>query len=171
MRIRPSWHRFLWFCYFLIRFWNGSQDLSCYCDLLIQLCRFKIMTINPLCCQSHNVAFSMLYNPILIMKIKFPMPLSRSTNSNHPDVFIFILTLPEGREGEAWGPSNQMKLFPPLSQCVPHISNDFSLSSALPLHSVFLAEPVSEGAFVVLKITHRNGTQNCITFRLESSKM
>jgi hypothetical protein len=42
-------------------------------------------------------------------------PLSTAIISNYSNVLIFILTLSEGRTGEAWEPSNKTMLFlPPL---------------------------------------------------------
>jgi transcription termination factor Rho len=41
----------------------------------------------------------------LIQKTKILRPLSQATAHNHPNVFIFVLLLPEGQAGEAWEPS------------------------------------------------------------------
>jgi hypothetical protein len=48
--------------------------------------------------------------------------MSQATASNHSNVFTSTLPLSEGREGEAWEPSDKTMLFLNLPQSVRHLT-------------------------------------------------
>jgi hypothetical protein len=62
-------------------------------------------------------------------KIKIPWLLSQATVSNHPNTFTSTLPLSEGRTGEAWEPSNRLKLFLPQSTVRSFFFHDYYTSS------------------------------------------
>jgi hypothetical protein len=61
-------------------------------------------------------------------KIKIPLSLSQAFITYHPNVFILILSLTEGRAGIAWEPSDNKMLFPPPEiKCLTYFPTIFSL--------------------------------------------
>jgi hypothetical protein len=88
-----------------------SQVPSCYCELLMQPSRFKLIQIKPPLLSKSPNCFSKIYNSPLIQETKIPRALSQATTCNHPNVFTSTLPLSEGRTGGAWGPSDKTMFF------------------------------------------------------------
>jgi hypothetical protein len=140
------------------------QADSCYWVRLVRASTFKFIKIRPLCCQNQQIMFP---NSILLQRTGTPRLLSQASASNLPNVFTSRPPSLEGREGEAWEPSNNMALFP-----TPQTEVSFSFQnhrvSGLCLspgiletrkHNVSEIDPVSE-TLCFLVSTIPNGGQS-----------
>jgi hypothetical protein len=88
---------------------DGSKVPSCYCVLLMQPSRLKLINIKLPCSQSHSFFFLQNFTK---SEIKILPPLSQATASNCSKAFTFSLLLPGGPAAETWEPSYKMMLFP-----------------------------------------------------------
>jgi hypothetical protein len=75
---------------------------------------FKFITIAP-CCGGHQITYlsKLLFQHTLSRDIKIPLSLSQASSFYDPNAFTLILSLSEGRAGNAWGPSSKMMLVLP----------------------------------------------------------
>jgi hypothetical protein len=80
---------------------------SFYCLLLIQPSEVKFITMEHICCKGPLNSLQKLFSSPLIQKLKFAR--SRSQACNNHNSIILRLSLSEGRTGEYWEPSNEMK--------------------------------------------------------------
>jgi hypothetical protein len=87
---------------------------SCYCMLLMQPSRLKLINISPLLRRPLNyLTFQIIISVFINQEIKIPQSLSEISTAYHTNVFTPILFLSEGRAGIAWEPSNDKMLFLP----------------------------------------------------------
>jgi hypothetical protein len=81
-----------------------NKPPSCYCLLVMQPPRFKLVRIKPIYYESQQtISFSKLYNSSF--KIKISRPPFQANISNHSNVFTFTLFYSERLTGEAWEPA------------------------------------------------------------------
>jgi hypothetical protein len=130
---------FLGFPLSLSKCWDGSQILSCYCMLLMQPSLSKFIKITPCCRATKLVNFQIISTLSNESWNKILPSLSKAFTTHHPNVFILILSLSEGRAGIAWVPSNKMLFFLLRYKAVTLSPTCFLFSSTLILSFLTLS--------------------------------
>jgi hypothetical protein len=106
--------------------WDGCQVPSCYCMLLIQHSRFKLIKITPLLWRPLNyLTFQIIISTYINQKIKITLSLKLLLLTTLT-LFTLILSLSEGRAGIAWEPcNNKMLSLPPDVKCLSLLPHSF----------------------------------------------